>query len=354
MSAMGEGILVPETFLPLPGDTVNQPYVSVSCIPAGFLHLPDREVFDDALEQPESTGRQVPSFAFLIDHSEYGKLLFDLGLRKHGQGYPPTLRETLEIFVVHCPRDVVDLLQEGGVSPSEIRAVIYSHLHFDHVGDLTPFISAQLILGSEAAQVMKKTYPKNPDSVFAELPPGQKVRYVSFAEEEEPPTVDQGSYMAAVYQAQINPAFPIPSREMPSSTVISPLGSFTQALDLFNDGSFYLLDAPGHFPGHLAALARVAPNRFVLLAADCCHNRICYDPGDRLVSRENYHNVDDARDTVLRLKRMNQEDNVVVILAHETERLHEMPLFPRTLNQWADEEASRKALRNIADRQLSV
>ncbi|EOD45481.1 putative metallo-beta-lactamase superfamily protein [Neofusicoccum parvum UCRNP2] len=36
-----------------------------------------------------------------------------------------------------------------------------------------------------------------------------------------------------------------------------PLAAFDRAYDFFGDGSFWLLDAPGHLPGNLAALARV-------------------------------------------------------------------------------------------------
>ncbi|KAF7299975.1 Metallo-beta-lactamase superfamily protein [Mycena kentingensis (nom. inval.)] len=44
------------------------------------------------------------------------------------------------------------------------------------------------------------------------------------------------------------------------------------AVDYFGDGSFYLIDTPGHFPGHLTALARVTPSSFVLLGGDTFMN----------------------------------------------------------------------------------
>ncbi|PCH35012.1 Metallo-hydrolase/oxidoreductase [Wolfiporia cocos MD-104 SS10] len=288
-------------------DIEGQKYVLVYALHAGSFYLPDKEVFEDSLEA--KTGSQVPSFAFLIEHDVHGRLMFDPGLRKHGQGYPPAWEETLQEFTVDCPRDVVDLLEEGGVSPSSIRTVVYSHLHFDHVGDLAPFTSAEVILGGEAAELMEDTYPRNPDSLWQEFPAGHKVCYIDFE-------TDQRG--------------------------LSPLGSFNRAVDFFRDGSLYLLDAPGHFPGHLAALARVSTNKFVLLAADCCHNRLCYNPGHRLISRENYHDVQVARDTVQRLKIMDRTEGVLVILAHERERLDEMPLFPNSLNHRAQTQIGKK------------
>lgn len=167
-------------------------------------------------------------------------------------------------------------------------------------------------MGGDTVELMQDTYPSNPESLWQEWPAGQKVRYVRFDE------------------------------EAPPSRPIAPLGAFERGLDLFGDGSFYLADAPGHLAGHLVAFARVAPNTFVLLAGDCCHNRQCYTPGERLVSRENHHDIEAARATVDRLKRMNAEDNVVLVLAHEAERLGEMPLFPHRLDSWAWDEVKRR------------
>jgi glyoxylase-like metal-dependent hydrolase (beta-lactamase superfamily II) len=51
------------------------------------------------------------------------------------------------------------------------------------------------------------------------------------------------------------------------------IGPF-EAHDYFGDGSFYLLDAPGHAIGHLNALARttVDPPTFILLGGDSAHH----------------------------------------------------------------------------------
>jgi glyoxylase-like metal-dependent hydrolase (beta-lactamase superfamily II) len=48
-------------------------------------------------------------------------------------------------------------------------------------------------------------------------------------------------------------------------------------LDVFKDGSLYVVDAPGHLPGHINLLARVddggSNTRWVYLAGDACHDR---------------------------------------------------------------------------------
>ena len=54
-----------------------------------------------------------------------------------------------------------------------------------------------------------------------------------------------------------------------------PLGPYKNAHDFFGDGSFWILDAPGHCLGNLAALARVksftGQTKWVFLGGDCFH-----------------------------------------------------------------------------------
>jgi glyoxylase-like metal-dependent hydrolase (beta-lactamase superfamily II) len=51
------------------------------------------------------------------------------------------------------------------------------------------------------------------------------------------------------------------------------IGQF-RAFDFFGDGSFYLLDTPGHAVGHLGALARTTtdPDTFIFMGGDLCHH----------------------------------------------------------------------------------
>ena len=66
----------------LPADTQRQTYVTVKPIIAGSLFLPFRDVFEDRLDAPTSTGSRVPVICFLISHPTKGYALFDLGIRK--------------------------------------------------------------------------------------------------------------------------------------------------------------------------------------------------------------------------------------------------------------------------------
>jgi glyoxylase-like metal-dependent hydrolase (beta-lactamase superfamily II) len=51
------------------------------------------------------------------------------------------------------------------------------------------------------------------------------------------------------------------------------VGDF-RAVDFFGDGSFYLLDTPGHTIGHLGGLVRTtkSPDTFIFMGGDLCHH----------------------------------------------------------------------------------
>jgi hypothetical protein len=46
-------------------------------------------------------------------------------------------------------------------------------------------------------------------------------------------------------------------------------GPFERALDYFGNGSFWILDAPGHMPGNVAGAARLKDGEWIILGSDC-------------------------------------------------------------------------------------
>lgn len=168
-------------------------------------------------------------------------------------------------------------------------------------------------MGSDAKVLLEDAWPSNPESVITALPLNMKAEFIDFA--------DPKKYKK-----------------------IAPWGTYDRAVDFYGDGSFYLVDSPGHIPGHLAAAARIAGDSFVFFAADTCHDRQCYEPGERLVCEIHHRDVETARDTVRRLVKLNAEyPNVIIVLAHESQRKHEMPFLPGSdLRQWVEGEIEER------------
>lgn len=205
--------------------------------------------------------------------------------------------------------DPVDILRRGPVDPSSVSAVIFSHLHFDHIGDCTKFPNAQIIAGPGSKEANGEGWPINPKSPFSSAPV-QHPKYTELTFEKE---------------------------------AWKPLGPFERAYDFFHDGSFFLVDTPGHMPGHLGALALTGLNEWVFMGGDCCHHRSLL-VGARPMSvtcgpagQKSFHKDPDvAADTIRKIRQLEQTEGgqVFVALAHDSFLVGRMPLYPASLQGW--------------------
>ncbi|KAG6852729.1 hypothetical protein C0991_009485 [Blastosporella zonata] len=220
--------------LPPPG--YNQAFCDVSVLESGIVELPLKLV----ITTPSIDVLLVPSLSFLIQHTQkHEKLVFDLGIRKDWQNLPPT-SYTIDgktKFSFEIPQDVVQSLAIGGLSPSDIDVVCLSHCHFDHIGDTKLFPTSKFVVGAGSASLFDPGYPADPTSGFAsDLLPADRTTFLS---------PDGWTH----------------------------LGPFSRALDLHGDGSVYVVDAPGHCPGHINLLVRTsADGGWVYLAGDSGHH----------------------------------------------------------------------------------
>lgn len=104
-----------------------------------------------------------------------------------------------------------------------------------------------------------------------------------------------------------------------------PFGPFEYALDFFGDGSFWVIQAPGHMPGNLCAAARLRNGEWVLLGGDCCHSRELLDgvheiahfhsPGIGTMAL--HADVPVARDTISCIRTLEKEYGFHIALAHD-------------------------------------
>ncbi|KAK3361413.1 hypothetical protein B0T24DRAFT_599136 [Lasiosphaeria ovina] len=142
------------------------------------------------------------------------------------------------------------------------------------------------------------------------------------------------------------------------------IGHFA-AIDYFSDGSFCLLDAPGHTVGHLCGLARVTGNSdsagnsrssFILMAGDAYHHMgeirpSQYLPLPRGISpspftphtpgqhrpfyeatsdpeKSFHYNFDDLTRTIEKLQEADAHDTVFLAAAHDESLLDVAAFFP--------------------------
>lgn len=84
--------------------------------------------------EPEIGGQthiHGPAYSFLIEHPTHGKVLFDLSLRKDWENLSPAIVNAAKAggWGLDVERDVVDVLQSGGIDPADIKSVIWRYLY---------------------------------------------------------------------------------------------------------------------------------------------------------------------------------------------------------------------------------
>ncbi|KAH9899036.1 beta-lactamase-like protein [Xylariomycetidae sp. FL2044] len=199
---------------------------------------------------------EICCYVFLITHGQGDgarHVLFDMGTRKDWENLVPHTVAHLKKHgtIVETEKHLVDILKGGGTDLSKVEAGIWSHLHWDHTGNIS-------------------TFPPNTKLVFG---PGIKDRFMPGY-----PTVPDAEF----HEADIAGREVVGIEEADFSIQI---GGF-RAYDYFGDGSFYLLNAPGHSLGHMNALARTTTtcpdDTFMFLAADSAHFGGEFRPTDAL------------------------------------------------------------------------
>ncbi|KAF2453166.1 hypothetical protein BDY21DRAFT_293522 [Lineolata rhizophorae] len=324
----------------LPAASPNQTYVTISALDAGHLTLPEHLFISDADKTVRAT---VPSLSFLIRHPcsttttssstspldnparGLTNLVFDLGLKRDLTQYAPAQQAHIANRqpTVLAP-DCGDSLRAGGLDPAaDVDVVLLSHAHWDHVGTAADFAAAAFVVGPGTLHLLAHGAPPHyPRDIFAgdEVPAGRT--------RELPPVPGRGADDAAR-------AAP-PDRR--TAHAWRPLGDgavFPAVVDLFGDGSVFVVDSPGHLYGHVNLLARTGPRKWVFLGGDCCHDpRILtgekgialYDDGHGGL-RSVHVDTEAARDTVGRIRSLLGSADVVeegagvvemeVIVAHD-------------------------------------
>lgn len=281
---MDISLLFPSTLAMAPASDSSRVFVTVSALEAGYLSLPEHMFVNDADPVKKIL---VPSLSFLIRHpspdGSVANLVFDLGMKRDLE-YSPAQKQRLDVWEpISTDTDCAKSLRYGvdgapgaqhGVlldPAKDIDYIILSHAHFDHTGTPSDFPTATFAVGSGTLDLFKNgAGPLCSADFFIddELP---ALRTIEF-----PPVSRTGIYGNEPYAPKHTPV-PSDSQAKPPAAAASwsweEIAEFPNTLDFFGDGSLYVIDTPGHIYGHVNLLARLSENRWIYLAADCCHDR---------------------------------------------------------------------------------
>lgn len=179
----------------------------------------------------------LPVNAFLVEHAA-GLCLFDAGqtARAAEPGYLPRWHPFLRLsrFELEPAHEIGAQLAALGFVPADVRWVVLSHLHTDHVGGLEPFRGAEILVGRTEWMRAQRIAGRLRGYVPQHWPDGAQPRLLDLRTD--------------------------------------GFGPFPGSFDLALDGSLVIVATPGHTPGHASLLVR-GVQRDVLLGGDLAHSK---------------------------------------------------------------------------------
>ena len=294
-------------------------HVSVHALSAGVLTLPMR-AFVAPLDDPDEM-MTVPSLSFLIQHkdpttSKTTRIIFDLGIRRDLTKYPELLQRRLaQRQPTHGTPDVTESLARGGLKPNDIDFIIYSHVHWDHIGMPSDFPSSRFVVGPKSIGLLLGTAPAD------------EIGNNTF----EPDLLS----LDRIIELHCYNEDPIRNPRIPAmfTQAWEQLDLLPHTMDIFSDGSVRIVSSPGHLLGHINLLCRLENGRYVYLGGDACHDKRLMtgekeiatwpDKNDPTVLQSIHNNIEVAQQTIQRIAKLGGGETslgpVEVILAHDGE-----------------------------------
>lgn len=225
--------------------------------------------------------------AFMVEHPG-GRLLIDAGV---GRDVPehlkttPLLLQTLARLTVNQP--TIDALAARGLEPGDLRGIVLTHSHWDHVSGLEDLREVPVWITSE--ELAHARSDDEGGKLYRQLEgQGQfQLHELSFAD---------GAY-----------------------------GPFAQSDDFFGDGSVVLVPMPGHTPGSIGVFVMLPAGKRFLVIGDTSWTREGVDwPAEKpwLTRRMVDHDAGAVREQLVLLHQLQRANpDLVIVPAHDA-RVH--------------------------------
>lgn len=255
-----------------------------------------------------------PALVAKLEHAKYGTILFDTGYseRVYQNGIVSKIYNLLNPTHVTREETIRYRMQEEG---ENVKYIILSHPHPDHIGCLKDFHHYRLIGTRDCLRSLRRAWIT--DLVFAnQVPdPAYDIRYcrvkpLNLAERDCP----EGRKAESLEGRKAGSRADGTNRK-----TARMLGAyFTEVYDIFRDGSIYGVRLDGHSKGQMGIYI---PEYRLLLAADCSWGHFFAEQVEemRLIPRLIQNRFGDYRDSISRVKAFEAaHPEVEVIYSHET------------------------------------
>lgn len=195
--------------------------------------------------------QEFPAYVALIEHERYGLILFDTGYDSEFIRQTRAFPERLYALTtpVTLPLGLKSQLLNDGIHHTEIKHLVVSHFHADHIAGLKRFSEATFVADGAG---------------YRKLMAMGRLRQVSkgFLKGLLPVDFERRTAFISEYSESVSAILGLPASEHEDLA----------ATHLFKDGSAYLVNLPGHAAGHIGMLFRLG-NRWVLLCGDAYWTR---------------------------------------------------------------------------------
>ncbi|KAF5614622.1 metallo-hydrolase oxidoreductase [Fusarium tjaetaba] len=276
--------------------------------PGVKVHLLDGGSFSTAsMKLLHKNGSSEPfrmyDWCFLIHHQPSNRyVLWDLGCSDDYSVYTPWVNKFMLPYanVVGPLKSLKEQLEYLGLRVEQIDSVLFSHAHWDHCRPISQeFPDAQAFFGPGTKDFCSPGHLESGE-------PSYEVEW-------------DGRWFGSRQHVTEN------WTEFEGTWV--PWGTFERALDYFGDGSLWVIDAPGHMPGNLAAAVKLqSTDEWVLLGSDCCHSMALlrgieematYIGEDGGVKAYLQQDIQAAQKAIDNIRKLEEDYGVHVALAHD-------------------------------------
>ncbi|KTD35213.1 Zn-dependent hydrolase GumP [Legionella moravica] len=232
---------------------------------------------------------KYPALCALIKHPEQGYILFDTGYSDRffqlTKKFPFSLYRHLTPVVLK--HSLKEQLIQNNILPKEIKYIVISHFHADHIGGIIDFPNARFICHPSAIEDVRNKK-------------GIRALMQGFL----PKLLPEDFYQRVI---TLDMDISLPASLMP----------FASGFDLFGDGQLFAISLPGHAKGQIGLYFQSKKETFLI--ADSCWHQETYKnlvfPSE--LTYLIHHNKKEYLQTIRSLNALsNQNKEIDIIPSH--------------------------------------